>query len=111
MITSCLYVPRADHEVVEAEVGVALHDVPQDGVPPDFDHGLGAQVTLLADARAEAPRQNNDLHIIQSSTCAVRSIAVYIRLHESINRTEFLLHVQGIVRGQSGIRLFGVFGR
>ena len=37
LILKILPVPRADHEVVEAEVGVALHDVPQDGVPADLD--------------------------------------------------------------------------
>ena len=42
LLDHVLPVPRANHEVVEAEVGVALHDVPQDGVPTDFDHGLGA---------------------------------------------------------------------
>ena len=55
LLDHVLPVPHADHEVVEAEVGVALHDVPQDGVPTDSDHGLGTQVTLLAGARADPP--------------------------------------------------------
>ena len=35
-------VAATDDEVGDAVVRIHLHDVPQDGLATDFDHGLGA---------------------------------------------------------------------
>ena len=48
-------VAAADHEIGQAMGQVDLHDVPEDGPPADFDHGLGADRALFADAGAHPP--------------------------------------------------------
>src|SRR5579862_358162 len=45
-------VPEAEDEVLVPVVGVYLHDVPQDRVPADWHHRLGAEFRFLAQARA-----------------------------------------------------------
>ena len=45
-------VAQADDEIVDAVGGVDFHDVPDDRLAADFDHGLGLQVGFLADAGA-----------------------------------------------------------
>ena len=55
-------VAAADDEVMEAEAGVVFHDVPQNRLIPNLDHGLWLEVTLLADPCAQAAGQNHNLH-------------------------------------------------
>ena len=55
-------VAQADHEIVDAVVGVELQDVPENGLAPDLDHRLGLQVGLFADARAEPPGKDDSFH-------------------------------------------------
>ena len=57
-----LLVARADDEFVEAVGGIELHDVPQNGHPPQLHHGLGAVLALVADPGSESPCQNDNLH-------------------------------------------------
>ena len=49
-------VAAADNEIMKAKAGVIFHDVPQDGLIPNFNHGLGLQVALFADAAPKAAR-------------------------------------------------------
>ena len=53
----------ADNEIMKSKVGIILHDMPQNGLIADLDHGFRLKVTLLADAGAQAARQNNNLHL------------------------------------------------
>ena len=46
-------VAAANDEVIDAMMGVNLHDVPQDGLAPDLDHGLGLDVGFFAYARTQ----------------------------------------------------------
>ena len=43
-------------------MGIALHDVPENRPPADFDHGFGAELGLFAEARSQPAAQNDDPH-------------------------------------------------
>ena len=49
-----LLVPQTDHELVESELGIVFHNVPENGPLADLDHGLRLQMALLADSCPEA---------------------------------------------------------
>jgi len=55
-------VTQADDEVIHAVGGVHLHDVPKNGPPAHFDHGLGPQVRLFGDAGTKPSREQNSFH-------------------------------------------------
>ena len=55
-------VAAADHEVIDAVRGIDLHDVPENGLPADLDHRLGAYRAFFADPGAEAAGKNDRLH-------------------------------------------------
>src|ERR1035438_621106 len=55
-------ITQAKHELVVAEVGVALHNMPQHGLAADLNHGLGAVLGLLAHACSLAAAQNDNFH-------------------------------------------------
>ena len=61
-------VAAADDEVMEAKAGVIFHNVPQDGLFANSDHGLGFQMALLADAGAQAAGQDRNLHLLSPSS-------------------------------------------
>jgi hypothetical protein len=42
-------VAKADDEILESEVRIDLHDVPQNGLATDFNHGFGSDYALLTD--------------------------------------------------------------
>ena len=48
------FVAAANHEIGDAMVGVDFQDVPEDGLPADFYHGLGPHAAFFADAGAVA---------------------------------------------------------
>ena len=58
-----LLIACADDELMIAVVGIYLHDMPEDRFSADLDHGLRFQMTFFADAGAEAPCQDDNLHI------------------------------------------------
>src|SRR5262249_14642547 len=60
-------VAEAEDELVEAERGVVLHDVPEDRPRPDRDHRLRQQRIGLACTQGQATAEEDDLHEI---TCA-----------------------------------------
>src|SRR5580658_6907446 len=49
-------------EFANPELGVQLHDVPENGPRPDLDHGLRPGIRLLGDAGALAAGENHALH-------------------------------------------------
>src|SRR5690348_4166333 len=55
-------VAEAKHEIAEPAVRVNLHDVPQDGTAPDFDHRFGAKLSFLAQPGTKPAAQNDHLH-------------------------------------------------
>ena len=55
-------IAAADHKIVEPEAGIILHDMPQNRLFSNGNHGLGFQMTLLADAGAQAAGQDYNLH-------------------------------------------------
>ena len=57
-----LLVSRADHEVIEPIVGILFHDVPQDRLFSDFNHGFRTQMTLFRNARPESTCQQDYFH-------------------------------------------------
>src|SRR4030095_5476511 len=69
-------VAKADHELVDPEMRVDLHDVPKDRAAPDLDHGLWLEVGLLADAGSQSTSKNDYFHGVvpgrQESTKAAR---------------------------------------
>src|SRR5207253_3436567 len=50
----------AEHELVEAVVGIALHDVPEERAPAHLDHRLGTKLRLLAHAGALTAAEQDD---------------------------------------------------
>jgi len=54
----------APEQALEAVLGVAFHDVPQDGPAADGDHRLGNVVRHVADAGALAAAKDDHLHEI-----------------------------------------------
>ncbi len=55
-------VAQAQDEVLVAEVGVVLHQVPQDGPGADLDERLRDHVRVLAKPHAETAAEKNDFH-------------------------------------------------
>ena len=56
------FVAQGHHEFPEAEVGVELHDVPEDRPAADLDHRLGPGLGLLGQPRPETTGQDDDFH-------------------------------------------------
>ena len=56
-------VPCCDDELVHPLRTVNVHNVPEDGLPPDLDHWFGHQMAFLADTRPESTCQNDCLHL------------------------------------------------
>jgi hypothetical protein len=59
------FVAEAHNEILDAERGVVLHDMPEYRFTTDLDHGFWPQYGLLTDPRSEAPSKNHGLHIIK----------------------------------------------
>ena len=55
-------VAQAHDEVVDAVVGVDLHDVPQDGAAADLHHRLGPKGRFFTEPGAKTAGENNCLH-------------------------------------------------
>ena len=55
-------VAQGEHELLEAEVRVDLHDVPQDRTSADPDQRLGDALGHVLDARTAPPAEDHDLH-------------------------------------------------
>src|ERR1700737_3847707 len=53
-------VAQRDRESVETGRSVVLHDVPEDRLSTDLDHGLGLEFGLLAQSAAYTSRENCD---------------------------------------------------
>ena len=60
-------------------MGVELHDVPEDRTSADFDHGLGLEMGLFADARSESTRENDGFHDVIRSLAANETGALTTR--------------------------------
>ena len=56
-----LLIARAYNEIIETEMAVPLHDVPEDRHAADLHHGLGTPLRLLRNARTQTARQKNCL--------------------------------------------------
>ena len=59
-------VAERDHELVEAEVAVVHHDVPQDRPAADLDHRLGLD-TVSSDSREPTPPARMPTFIVRSA--------------------------------------------
>ena len=59
-------VATADHELVDAVMGVQLEDVPEDRPAAHFHHGLGPEMGFLRDTGAEAAGQDHGFHSANS---------------------------------------------
>ena len=55
-------IATAHDEIVDAVVGVELHDVPQNRPPADLNHGFGPDRGFLTEARAQATGQQYGFH-------------------------------------------------
>lgn len=53
------FVAAADHKIMNTVRGIHFHDVPQNGPPAYFYHGLGAYRGFLAQSRTKAARKND----------------------------------------------------
>jgi len=57
-----LLIVGTDDEVVEAMVAVQFHDVPEDRLAADLDHGFGAEVAFFGDTGAQAAGEDDGFH-------------------------------------------------
>jgi hypothetical protein len=55
-------VAKTKHEIAEPMMGVALHDVPEDGAAADLDHGLRPELGFFSQAGSLASTKDDDLH-------------------------------------------------
>ena len=61
-------VAEAKHEIAMPVLAVVLHHVPQDRLLADRNHRLGDALGIVADARSQAPAEQNDLHLLNIPT-------------------------------------------
>ncbi len=57
------FVSKEDDEVVISVARVYLHDVPEDRVPTDFDHGFWDYTGFFSKACAHAAGEDKDFHM------------------------------------------------
>src|SRR6185503_5468879 len=57
---------EAEDEVLVPEVGVVLHQVPEDRPVADLDHRLGDLAGVLTQARAQPAAEQDHLHVRSS---------------------------------------------
>jgi hypothetical protein len=55
---------EANHEFIIPVMRVDLHDMPEDGLASDLDHGFGSHDRLFADSCSQAPCQDYHLHAV-----------------------------------------------
>ena len=56
-------VAQAEHEISVAVVGVEFHDVPDDRLLADQDHGLGPELRLFSEASSLASAKDDDVQL------------------------------------------------
>jgi hypothetical protein len=56
------FVAAADYKLVDVVMAVGLENMPDDRHSTDFNHGLGLQVSFLADACTQSASQNYSFH-------------------------------------------------
>lgn len=61
------FIAQGQNEVVVAIIGVKLHDVPNDRLVADIDHGLGFKLRFLFESCADAAAEYNNFHSISYS--------------------------------------------
>lgn len=57
-------VPAANHKIVNAVMRISLHDMPQDRLTSDLDHGFGANRSFLTNSRSQASGKDNCFHFL-----------------------------------------------
>ena len=65
-------VAQANNKVVEAVRRIYLHDMPQDGHIPNFDHRLGLEHGFLGKARTQPAGENDYFHRVRKTALAQR---------------------------------------
>ena len=60
------FVTQAQNEFIEPVMGINPHDVPEDGLPADFNQRLGAILRLFPQAGPHAATENHDFrfHVV-----------------------------------------------
>lgn len=58
------FVTAADDEVMDAMMGIELHDVPENRPAADLDHGLGPKVSFFGDAGSVATGEDDGFHTL-----------------------------------------------
>lgn len=59
-----LLVATTDDKLVDTVMAVSLHDMPQDGLPSDFNHRFGDQIGRFAQTCTEATSKNHRFHFL-----------------------------------------------
>jgi hypothetical protein len=55
-------VSQADNEIIDAIMRIDLHDMPENGLAADLDHGFGPKVGFFADAGSETTGKYDCFH-------------------------------------------------
>ena len=53
---------QRDIEIIKTITGTVFHDVPNDGMSADFDHGFGADFSHITESCAQSACQYDNLH-------------------------------------------------
>ena len=75
-----------DDEVIEAVIGILLHDVPENWHAAELHHGLGAVLRFLRDPGAESPGEQNDFHVLSLHGCLNVFFFLLLRLPDDHQR-------------------------
>ena len=62
LLDDITFVAAADNKLVYFMEGVELHDMPENRLTADLDHGLGLDVGFLGNARPETTSEDDCLH-------------------------------------------------
>src|ERR1700683_3097601 len=99
-------VSKTHDELVDAERRVQFHDVPEDRLRADFQHGLRPAARFLGDARALAAGENDAFHtprLLRARYCAIcasenltmSSPAACARYQSAVHATDSAIPRQG----------------
>ena len=73
LLDDVTFVAEADNKLVDSEVPVDLHDVPQDRMVSNLDHRLGPVACFLAEPASQPASKNDGFHDAHSGVNADRA--------------------------------------
>src|SRR5207237_8093713 len=85
---------ETENEIHDPEVGVELHDVPEDRLSTDLDHRLRSDLGLLREARSKSAAADHRLHARHSE----RLLEGTLDLFPGVGRVVFIAAMRSRIR-------------